>query len=111
MKKDDLVYVGHMLDGARDAVGRIQGTEKSGFDRDDNLRLALTHLVQIIGEVARRVSNEFRNVHPEIPWSVIVGMRHRLVHDYTHVDYELVWEVAIRDLPHLIEQLEQIVPE
>ena len=111
MKKDDLVYVGHMLDGARDAVGRIKGIDRAGFDRDDNLRLALTHLVQIIGEAARRVSNEFRNIHPDIPWSVIVGMRHRLVHDYTHVDYELVWEVVIRDLPQLIGQLEQIVSE
>lgn len=111
MKKDDLVYVGHMLDAARDAVSKIRSGDKTSFDSDDNLQLALTHLIQIIGEAARRVSGEFRQAHPEVPWTVIVGMRHRIVHDYIHVDFELVWEVSTRDLPTLIEQLEPIVPD
>jgi uncharacterized protein with HEPN domain len=111
MKKDDLIYVGHMLETSRDVVGRVAGIDRDAFDRDDNLRLALTHLVQTIGEAARRVSDEFRASHPEIPWSVIVGMRHKLVHDYIHVDYVLVWETVIKDIPNLVTQLEAIVPE
>jgi len=109
MAHDDLVYVGHMLDLARQAVGKIAGMSRSNYDADENLRLALTHLVQTIGEAARRVSPERREQSPQIPWAKIVGMRHRVVHDYLHVDYDLVWGVVFRDLPPLIEELGRLL--
>jgi uncharacterized protein with HEPN domain len=108
MKKDDLVYIGHMLESARDAIARIESLDRAAFFRDVNLPLALTHLIQIIGEAARRVSPEFRAAHPEISWTSIVGMRHKIVHDYIHVDFETVWETATTDLPELVKQLETI---
>ena len=111
MQKDDFIYLGHMLDMARKAVEKMRGKDRFEFDQDENLRMALLHLVQIIGEAARKVSPAFRESHPEIPWPKIVGMRHRVVHDYLHVDYETVWEVVTINLPPLIEQLEKMVPK
>jgi hypothetical protein len=72
MSPRDLVYVGHMLDMARKAVGKTQGLRRDAYDADENLRLALTHLIQVIGEAARHVSREFTAQHPEIPtrWSI-----------------------------------------
>ncbi len=58
MSPRDLVYVGHMLDMARKAVGKIQGLSREAYDADENLRLALIHLIQVIGEAARQVSQE-----------------------------------------------------
>lgn len=55
------------------------------FDRDDNLRLAVVHLIQIIGEAARYVSEETQMEHANIPWSDVIGMRHRVVHDYLNI--------------------------
>jgi len=49
MSPPDLVYVGHMLDMARKAVGKTTGLSREGYDGDENLRLALIHLVQVIG--------------------------------------------------------------
>jgi uncharacterized protein with HEPN domain len=109
MPKDDLVYVGHMLDTARKALGKIRGKDRSEYDRDENLRLAVTHLIQIIGEAARRVSPEFRQAHAEVPWADIIGMRHVVVHDYLRVDEDIVWQVASADLPQLVAVLEPIV--
>ena len=60
MPKDDLVYLGHMLDTGRLVVNKIAGKSRSDFDADENLRLALTHLIQTFGESARRVSREFQ---------------------------------------------------
>ncbi len=96
MQKDDLVYVEHMLDTARKAMGKVRGKSRSDFDGDENLRITLTHLLQIIGEAARRVSPAFREAHPDIPWQDIVGMRHKVVHDYLDVDEEVVWDTAPR---------------
>lgn len=110
MNKDDLVYVGHMLDTAMAAVRKVRGCARDQFDADENLRLALTHLIQTIGEAARHVSVEFQRRSETIPWSKIIAMRHKVVHDYLHVDYDLVWDVATRELPPLIDELAKIVP-
>ena len=110
MPKDDLIYVGHMLDTARLAAAKVAGITRERFDGDENLRLALTHLVQTIGEAARQVSPGFREAHPQIPWAKVIGMRHRVVHDYLHVDYDIVWGVVTVDLPGLIEALAGIAP-
>lgn len=110
MQKDDLVYVGHMLDTARAIVRKTAGRPRTEFDANEDLRLALVHLIQTLGESARRVSSEFRQSHPEVPWKDIVGMRHKVVHDYLHVDYDIVWTVATVRLPPLLTELEKIAP-
>jgi uncharacterized protein with HEPN domain len=110
MQKDDLIYVSHMIDLATSAVNKVDPITRERFDSDENLRLALTHLVQTLGEAARRVSPEFQQRYPAIPWAKIVGMRHKVVHDYLHVDYDIVWDVATHELPPLIRELRKIVP-
>src|ERR1700726_3874892 len=106
----DLVYVGHMLDMARKAVSKTQGISRETYDADENLRLALIHLVQTIGEAARQVSREFCSNHSDIRWADIIGMRHKVVHDYLGVDDDIVWQVVIEDLPKLVAALEPIAP-
>jgi len=110
MPKDDMVYLGHMLDTARNAAAKVRGKSRPEYDADENLRLALAHLVQTIGEAAAHVSPETRARHPEIPWKQIVGIRHRIVHDYMNVDFDILWEVVTRNLPGLLASLEPLVP-
>lgn len=110
-RTDDSIYLGHMLDMTRRAVRAIESKTRAQYDEDDILRLGLTHLVQVIGEAARKVSDEFRNQHPEIPWRKIVGMRHRIVHDYMRVDEDILWQVVTNDLRALLPQLEAILPD
>jgi len=109
MPKDDAVYVGHMLDMARQARELVASRTRADYDADVALRLALAHLVQNIGEAARRVSPQLQQVHPDIPWRNIVGIRHKVVHDYFYVDYDIIWDVVTSDLPGLVSKLELIV--
>jgi uncharacterized protein with HEPN domain len=46
----------------------------------------------------------------EIPWREIIGMRHRIVHDYLNVDEDVVWQVVQEDLPQPIATINQIIP-
>ena len=69
MPKDDLVYLGHMLDMAREAVLAMEGVDRATFEADKNLRLAQVHRIQIIGEAARRVSAAGRQSLRAIPGS------------------------------------------
>jgi uncharacterized protein with HEPN domain len=77
---------------------------------NDVLQLALTHLVQIVGEAAREVSPQGRALLPQIPWHQVVGMRHRIVHDYTNVDLNILWDVVGQNLPPLIVALKSVLP-
>jgi uncharacterized protein with HEPN domain len=109
MPKDDLASVGHMLDTAQRAVAKIRGKARRDFDADENLRLALAYLLQIVGEAGRQVSPGFRASHPTIPWNAIIGMRHKVVHDYMNVDEDVVWRTATQELEPLIVELERLL--
>jgi uncharacterized protein with HEPN domain len=109
MQRGDEAYVGHMLDLSRKVATKVTGVRREKFDEDENLRLALAHLLQSIGEAARRVSREFQQAHPEIPWAGIVGMRHKVVHDYMDVDEDVVWRTAIEEIPRLVSALGPLV--
>ena len=102
--------LGHMLDQALKVVGKVNGKARDDFDADENLRLALAHLVQTIGEAARHVTDILKEAHPEVPWRNIMGMRHRIVHDYMNVDEDILWTVATIHLPSLIDRLAALVP-
>ncbi|MEQ1761320.1 MAG: HepT-like ribonuclease domain-containing protein [Vicinamibacterales bacterium] len=108
MSPRDAVYIGHMLDMASKATGKVRGLTREDFDKDENLRLALTRLVQVIGEAARQVSGECAARYPAVPWREIVGMRHKIVHDYLAVDEDVVWQVVTKDLPELVLMLQTI---
>jgi uncharacterized protein with HEPN domain len=73
------------------------------------LSLSLVRLLEIIGEAARGISQEFRDAYPDIAWKNMVGMRDRLIHGYFDVDLDVVWETVIEDLPPLITHLEKII--
>jgi uncharacterized protein with HEPN domain len=109
MPKDEFIYVGHMLDMSQKAAEALKGKTRPQYDQDELLRLALTHLIQNIGEAASKVPESYRFENPNIPWKKIIGMRHKVVHDYMYVDYDMVWDVVSLNLPALITELRKIV--
>jgi uncharacterized protein with HEPN domain len=109
MLRTDKVRIRHILDASKEAVEFVKGRSRSEFDSDRKLNLSLVRLLEVIGEAARGISEEFRTQHPELPWKKMVGMRDRLIHGYYDVDLDVVWETATEDLPGLVAELEQIL--
>jgi len=108
MPPEERLYLAHMLEAARKAAGKAAALSEAQFLADENLQLALVHLIQVLGEAARRVSPETQSRHSAIPWKRIIGMRHRVVHDYLEVDLGIVWRVVRDDLPPLVDALEDV---
>jgi uncharacterized protein with HEPN domain len=100
--------LGHMLDVVKRVMAKTATISREPFDADENLRLALTHLLQTIGEAARRISRELQAEHPEMPRPAIIGMRHKVVHDYMGVDEEVVRRTARDEVPRLYAALEKL---
>jgi uncharacterized protein with HEPN domain len=99
-----------MLQAANDAVGFVAGVEQAQFNANKMQQYAVIRCIEIIGEAAGKVSRAFQGAHPEIPWADIVGMRHRLVHNYGDVRLDLVWDVSQLKLPELIAALRPLIP-
>jgi uncharacterized protein with HEPN domain len=108
MRHDPMVSVHHMLDHAREAAKMARGRGRADLDTDRMLNLSLVRLVEIIGEAATRVPEEFRGRHAGVPWRETVGMRNRLIHGYDTVDFDILWTIIQGDLPPLIAQLEGV---
>lgn len=96
-----------MLGAARKAVGFAQQRQRADLDADELAAHGLVRLIEIVGEAAARVAPETRAALPTLPWPAIVGMRNRLVHGYYDVDFDVVWDTLIHELPPLIEALER----
>lgn len=75
------------------------------------LNLALTRLIEIIGEAANRVSEDIKAKYPELPWLQMIGTRNRLIHGYDSVDFDILWAIIEDDLPVLITRIEKILAD
>ncbi len=108
MKKDDSVYLRHILD----AISRIEeytrGVEYEDFMDDHLIQDGVIRQIEIIGEATKRLSREIREKHSEIPWKDMAGMRDKLIHDYLGVDIDAVWDTVKRDVPTMKNKLEDI---
>ena len=82
MSRDD-EYLLDILDAARLARQYIQGKTKLEFLADTQCQDAVIRRLEIIGEAARRLSDEKRAALPEVAWDAMTGMRNILVHEYT----------------------------
>jgi uncharacterized protein with HEPN domain len=98
-----------MLDAAGKAIKLTAGKSKLEVDSDEVLILALVRLLEIIGEAAGCITDEYRQRYSDIPWVVIKGMRNRLIRGYFDCNATLVWQTIQDDLPPLIRQLQQII--
>jgi len=109
MAPADLPYLQHMLD-AVERLHRYVGDEsRERFEADEVLQDAVIRQLEILGEAASRVTPEFRDSVPEIPWSKVIGTRHRLIHGYLSVDLEVVWHTATHHVPRLRSDLKTAI--
>ena len=111
MNESDRIRIRHMLDASRKAIEFSRGRSRADLDRDDMLVYSLARAVEIVGEAANHVSRTTQEELSSLPWEYIVGMRHRIVHDYYDIDLDILWETVVSDIPELIALLEPMVSE
>lgn len=105
MQPEDQVRIRHLIDAATTALQFVDGRVREDLDSDEMLRLALTKLVEIVGEAAKQVSQDGRGELPSVPWSAAARTRDRLVHHYFDIDTDVLWSTVTQDLPRLLSLL------
>jgi uncharacterized protein with HEPN domain len=109
-QRDDDLYLVHMRDLAEEAHSIVEDLDIDEFLANSTLRYSIAYLLLPIGEAAGRVPRD-RQAQIPVPWQRIIGMRHRLAHDYLTVNYRMVWTTARDELPELIAAIEQALDD
>ena len=98
--RPDRLLLEDILESIREVIETMPPSRRD-YDRDKFVRSHLVRHIQIIGEAVSRVSSELKQANPHVPWRAIAGMRHAIVHDYFEIDWNEVYNTAIRDVPSL----------
>lgn len=100
---DDQVRLKHLREAAEKAIRFSTGKTRDDLGQDELLRLALTKLVEIVGEAAKQVSQPTRPQYPSVPWTAASRMRDHLIHHYFDIDLDILWATVSVDLPELLD--------
>ena len=87
-----------------------QGMSREGLELDIQKRSAILYQIQIVGEATKRLSREFREQHPELPWDDMAGMRDIIVHQYDRLNFDLIWRAIQQSIPEMLEAIAPLLP-
>ena len=107
MSRDEATLL-DMIGASRLIIEFKRDLDRAVFYDDEKTQSAILHQLMVLGEAAKRLSVSFRSAHPEVPWSLIAGMRDNLIHEYDAVDLDEVWWTSENDIPRLLSQLEAL---
>lgn len=107
----DIAHLIDILAAARLVQEFIKGIDQQKFNDDVMLQSAVIRQIEIMGEATKRLSEDFRNGHQNIPWRRIAGMRDILIHAYDFIDLSDVWNAATISIPEMIRKIELLIPQ
>jgi uncharacterized protein with HEPN domain len=107
-KRDPELLLEDMLTAVRKIERYTAGMDQEEFRRDEKTLDAVVRNLEVLGEAARQLPDEFLARSPEVPWRQIAGLRNRVIHEYFGLDIDLIWEVVLHDLPQLRTELERL---
>ena len=105
----DNQYLLDILQAAKLAMSYVSEKTEADFLHDVECQDAVIRRLEIIGEAARRISEETKAQLPDLPWRAMVGMRNFLIHEYDGVDLKIIWDAVQMNLPPLIAEMEKTV--
>ena len=107
MKRNDRVYLAHILDAITQIESYTAGLVYAEFVQKRLVQDGVIRQLEIIGEASGNLSPDFREKYPDLPWSQIIGLRNRLIHAYFDINLGIVWDIVQTNIPPLKQNVEQ----
>jgi len=86
----------------------VKNFTKEIFEKKEMVIDAVLRNLELIGEASNRLSEEFRVEHSEIPWKKIIGLRNIVIHGYSDVDLDIIWDIITKNIPETKKTIQQI---
>jgi len=109
--RPEKLYLTDIVEAANSIEKFLMGQDFNEFEQNEMMHSAVLQKLTVIGEAAARLSKEFTNRYPDIPWVDIIGFRNIAVHEYFSVRWDIVWVAATEEVPALHDQVEKILQE
>lgn len=109
MPKDFKVYLDDIIESAVKIKSYIAGMSYEDFFNDDRTIDAVLRNLGIIGEATKRIPENIRKQRSDIEWHKVIGLRNILIHQYSGVDLEIVWQIITQKLPLFEQQIKNIL--
>ena len=107
----DIIRLEHIIQAIERIKRYTLGKRFDDLVKDDMMYYAVVKNIEIIGEAANLLTNEFKSEHPDTQWKLITGMRNYIVHEYYQVDNTVIWDVIQNDLPNLETQIKDYLQD
>lgn len=107
-EKEDFVFIKHILESIEAIEEFSKDLILEELSRNRLKKSAIIREIEVIGEAAKNISNDFTKKYPEIPWKNIIGTRDIMAHKYFGVNIEVVWKIITQDIPQLKKQVLKI---
>lgn len=101
-------YVDDMIGCAEKVLTYTGGLDQAKFTDNDLTYDAVLRNLELIGEAATHIPEAIRQVHPDIPWRMMIATRNRLIHAYLGIDDDIIWSIIQDDIPVLREALKHL---
>ena len=111
MSKSDIQFLKHIKEETEFIIEFTSTISEEEFLENRLLKKAMIRCFEVIGEATKKVDFDFRMKYNSIAWREMAGLRDKLIHDYTGVDYNLLWLIISENIPELDFQLDQIINE
>jgi len=106
--KTDQYYVEKIKTDLKFVVDHTTGKTRKEIEADEVLVDSIMFRIIQISENNGKLTEQFKAIHANVPWVAIKGMRNRIVHNYGHVDFSIVYDTVVRGIPEMLKQLESI---
>jgi len=104
-------YLQHIWDETDYLFQSSHNLSKTDFFKDETLKRAYVRSLEIIGEATKNLPDSFKAKYPEVAWRRMAGMRDKLIHNYFGVDYDIVWNAIVDEIPNLKANIQKILNE
>jgi uncharacterized protein with HEPN domain len=111
MFHSNIELIKHINDECEFILNHTKGVDFDSFLANKVLTKAIERCLEIIGEASTKIDNEFKTKYPEIEWRKISVTRNIIIHHYSGIDYDIVWEIIKNDIPELEFQIKNIIKE